>query len=198
MKSSRNPAVIASITALSIAFAIGIAGCAQHPAAMQSPGADSAAGPSTVEGRHVAAASMPDGATILAQASAGDNTVVLWRADEQTRIGAVLGDQDPGTNWEATQLAGSVEADGFTVRTGGQFTDVAGGGFFSMVGQTGADVTGIDVVNSAGDIVSAEVAGGYWAAAWMGDDFDAGDYASQTFVLHMDGGTSTTRQHPTD
>jgi hypothetical protein len=142
------------------------------------------------------AARMPDGSTVLAHAAAGTNAVILWQTEDQTRIGSVLDGSDPNTNWEATDLERSVPADGFTVRTGGQFTEAENGGFFSMVGQSGADVLGIDVANPEGDTVAADIFDGHFAVAWMGDDFDP--EGKPSFVLHLDNGTDVTHEYPAD
>ncbi|CAL9474582.1 hypothetical protein SUDANB121_02922 [Nocardiopsis dassonvillei] len=129
-----------------------------------------------------------DGTDVLATTSVGDHVFVLGRNGDDHRFSASLNGADPGESWE--DFDGTLEPgpDGIAVSGAGNFPDAAPGGVAMVHGSVGEDVTGVEVRTNGGESVTAEVADGYFIAAWEGDDFYDRDTLGAVFVLRSQGG----------
>lgn len=173
--------------ALAGALTFGLTACAVGGTPFPQLGGSAGAGTTAIQ----VGSTTQDGTDVLATTSVGDHVFVLGRNGDDYRFSASLNGGDPGDGWEAFDGTLVPAPDGIAVSGAANFPDAAPGGIATVHGSVGEEITGVEIRTNAGEDVTAEVAHGYFIAAWEGDDFYDRDTMGAVFVLRsQDGGTS--------
>ncbi|WP_306368990.1 hypothetical protein [Nocardiopsis sp. CC223A] len=172
--------------ALAGALAFGLTACAGGATSSPLAGGGTGTVPTAIQ----VGATTQDGTNIIASTSVGKHVFLLGRNGDDYRFSAFV-DGDPGESWENFDGTLTPAPDGIALSGAGNFPDAALGGIATVHGSVGEEVTGVEIRTNGGDDVTAEVADGYFIAAWEGDDFYDRDTLGAVFVLRLkDGGTS--------